>query len=175
MPDLHPDLLLAKTLIYDPCGYACSKLAAEKESSDYGATTFTLNNRSVIFRAAHITPTKTGQFVTLWKRNTGGITQPHHESENIDLVVISVRKAQHFGQFIFPKTALIQRGILSTSKKEGKRGFRVYPPWDKAENPQAIRTQRWQTQFFLEVMDGSALDRMRVNLLYEAGEKVTSI
>jgi hypothetical protein len=175
MEELHPDLLLAKALIYLPCGYACSAFRAEKESSDYGAAAFCLNNRSVAFRAAHITPAKTGQFVTLWKRNSAGITQPHHESDGIDLAVISARKEQLFGQFVFPKDALIKYGILSTSKKEGKRGFRIYPPWDKAENPQAIRTQQWQAQFFLEVMDGCALDRMRANLLYEVGEKATSI
>src|SRR6218665_1005292 len=136
MPELHPDLLLARESIYDPCGYSCSPPKAEKESSDYGATSFTLNNRTVLFRAAHITPTKTGQFVTLWKRNSAGITEPHHESDALDLVVISVRKGLLLGQFVFPKAALIQNGILSTAKKEGKRGFRVYPPWDSAENKQ---------------------------------------
>lgn len=171
MADLHPDLLLAKALIYDACGYACSPFQAEKESREYGAATFSLNNKTIVFRAAHITPTKTGQFVTLWKRNAAGITQPHHESDAIDLAVISVRREQLFGQFVFSKAALIKHGILSTSKKEGKRGFRVYPPWDKTENKQAQKTQAWQLQFFLEVRNNEVLDLQRSFVLYDVEVK----
>jgi hypothetical protein len=37
----------------------------EAESAEYGAYTFELNDLSVRFRVAKITPTKIGQFVTL--------------------------------------------------------------------------------------------------------------
>lgn len=163
---IHPDLILAKTLIYDACGFACSNLQVQKESSDYGAATFKLNGHSVVFRAANITPTKTGQFVTLWQRNAEGITEPYKDSDDLDVAVISVRKDQRFGQFVFTKAALIAHDILSTSKKDGKRGFRVYPPWDKTENKQAQKTQKWQLDFFLEVTDRS-LDKRRILLLYK--------
>lgn len=165
-PPLHPDLLLAQELIYERCGFTCSPPQAETESSDYGAAAFKVNDRSVIFRAAHITPTKTGQFVTLWKRNAAGITQPFEDSDSIDLAVISVRKNEHFGQFVFPKAELIRQGILSTAKKDGKRGFRVYPPWDITENKQAQKTQQWQLQFFLELMHGGPLNVQRAASLF---------
>ena len=41
--------------------------------------------------------------------------------------------------------------IISTSKKEGKRGFRVYPPWDTATNKQAVKTQQWQLDYYYEI------------------------
>ncbi len=60
---LHSDLLLAQKLIYEPNGLICSNTQKEAESKDYGACTFDLNNRSIKFRVAKITPTKIGQFV----------------------------------------------------------------------------------------------------------------
>jgi hypothetical protein len=45
---------------------------------------------------------------------------------------------------------LQEKGILSDDNKEGKRGFRVYPPWDIAINKQAKQTQEWQLKYFLE-------------------------
>ncbi|RYE38879.1 MAG: MepB domain containing protein, partial [Sphingobacteriales bacterium] len=38
--------------------------------------------------------------------------------------------------------------ILSGNGKNGKRGFRVYPPWDLTENSQARKTQQWQLEYF---------------------------
>ena len=150
---MYPDLIAAKQLIYNPCGYLLSNFLAEEESREYSACTFNLNTISVKFRSAKITPTKTGQFVTLWKRDSSGITQPHEDSDRIDVFVISVRKDNLFGQFVFPKSALIEHGILSTGTKEGKRGFRVYPSWDITTNKQAQSTQRWQLEFFIGLND----------------------
>jgi hypothetical protein len=44
----------------------------ERESLEYAACSFKLNSMSVKFRVAKITPTKIGQFVTLWKRVSKG-------------------------------------------------------------------------------------------------------
>jgi hypothetical protein len=162
---IYPDLNLAKQLIYDACGYNCSHLSNEPESREYSACTFTLNNLAIKFRAAKITPTKIGQFVTLWKRDDNGITKSHDDSDPIDLFVINTRKGDLFGQFVFTKDVLIKHGILSISLKEGKRGFRVYPPWDTADNKQARKTQKWQLDFFLEVTADN-IDFEKVNRLY---------
>ena len=40
---------------------------------------------------------------------------------------------------------------MTSIKKEGKRGFRVYPNWVKPENKQAEKTQNWQQDYFVEV------------------------
>jgi hypothetical protein len=146
----HKDLFAAKELIFETCELAFSNLKIETESGEYGACTFHLNDLSITFRAAKITPTKIGQFVTLWKRNLEGITEPFNISDAIDFAIICTRREADFGAFIFPKSVLQEKGVLSVDNKEGKRGFRVYPPWDIAINKQAKQTQEWQLKYFLE-------------------------
>lgn len=128
-----------------------SEFKLEAESIEYDACSFMLNNLRVIYRSSKITPKKIGQFVTFWKRNKEEVTAPLHETDVLDFYVINVRKNKRFGQFVFPKSILISKGILSTDEKDGKRGFRVYPSWDVAINKQAIKTQIWQLDYFYEV------------------------
>jgi hypothetical protein len=153
---IHNDLLIAKKLAYDKCGFDLANINADKESAEYAACSFELNGMKIRYRTSKITPTKTGQFVTIWKRNNEGITQPFDTTDDIDLIVISSRSGDHFGQFIFPRSVLIGKGIMSTNTKEGKRGIRVYPPWDVAGNRQAEKTQRWQTSYFLAIKENGA-------------------
>ena len=61
-------LIDAKNLLYDLCGFELSNIEIEKESAEYAAHRFEINNLKILFRQAKITPTKVGQFVTLWKR-----------------------------------------------------------------------------------------------------------
>ena len=163
---IHADLLLAKEHLYDKCNFECSLPEKEKESADYGAYSFQLNNKSIVFRVAKITPKKIGQFVTLWKRIGNGPIQPFDCTDSIDLIVISVRKESRFGQFVFPKAVLCEKGIISTTTKEGKRAIRVYPPWDEAINKQAQKTQQWQLDYFLEIPVDKPLNIERTNMLY---------
>ena len=156
----------AKQFLYDPCGLTFSVFNEEAESHEYGACTFNLNALVIKFRSAKITPSKTGQFVTLWKRSEAGITEPHDASDLIDLFVIQVTKGQLSGQFVFPKPVLVEKGILSSSVGEGKRGFRVYPPWDIATNCQAEITQKWQLDYFLKIPPDGSFDRERANVLF---------
>ncbi len=148
---LHPDLLLAQKHIYEPNGLVCSNIQQEAESTEYGAFEFDLNNQHVKFRVAKITPTKVGQFVTLWKRIENGPIQPYDITDPIDLFIISVRNAEHFGQFVFPKAVLLTQGVLAKNGKGGKRALRVYPSWDKTDSPQAKKTQDWQLLYFFEI------------------------
>lgn len=76
---------------------------------------------------------------------------PYDSTDPIDLVVISVRSGERWGQFIFAKEVLMKKNILSTEGKGGKRALRVYPPWDIAESKQAHQTQAWQQKYFLEL------------------------
>ena len=120
----------------------------DKEATAYKGCTYELAGIKIIERTAKITPTKIGQFVTCWKRNEQKITEPYKDSDPIDFFYIKVMHTKKLGVFKFPKKALIQHGILSTEKKDGKRGFRVYPAWDKPTNKQAIKTQLWQLKYF---------------------------
>lgn len=148
---IHPDLVVVQKMVYEPSGLLLNSFQLEEESGEYGASEFKLNNLRIKFRVAKITPTKVGQFVTLWKRIGEGPIQPFDLEDPFDLFVISVRTSQHFGQFVFPKNILAEKGILSRQGKEGKRAIRVYPPWDITDNKQAIKTQKWQLPYFFEV------------------------
>ncbi|MEU7576406.1 MepB family protein [Streptomyces sp. NPDC041068] len=167
---LHGDLLAAKTLVYDTSGFACSQPVPEPESAEYAAYGFTLDGLSVAFRAAKTTPTKVGQFVTVWRRSAEGPIRPFDAADGIDLVVISSRDDDGFGQFVFPREVLCERGIVSRDGSDGKRGFRVYPPWVTTTSRQAARTQAWQVEHFLSLGKGepgdAPVDLARARALY---------
>lgn len=133
--------------IYKKLNINISDFQAEKESSEYFACDVKFNNSRAKFRIAKITPKKTGQFVTLWKRENNGPIQPFDSSEEFEFVIIAVQNNTNFGHFIFTKKVLCENGIF-TDKKEGKRAIRVYPPWDIAENSQAKKTQKWMLNYF---------------------------
>jgi hypothetical protein len=164
--EMHPDLVNALQILYQPDGFIMMNVIREAESRDYGASTFKLNDMNVVFRAAHITPTKIGQFVTLWKREGHGPIQPYDENDPIDLFVVSVRSGERWGQFVFPKQLLIEQDVVSQGDKGGKRALRVYPPWDVTESRQAEKSQLWQGKYFLDLSDYAAIDRERVKKLY---------
>jgi len=152
------DLVLSKEGIFDKAGFLITSFQKESESEEYSAFRFQLNNRNICYREAKITPTKTGQFVTLWKRNQLGIIEPFDYSDTIDFVIVSVRKDENWGQFIFPKKTLLEKGIFSTEKKEGIRATRVYPPWDETTSKQAQKTQKWQLDYFFNFSEESKID-----------------
>ncbi|MBF4492674.1 MepB family protein [Flavobacterium sp. MR2016-29] len=148
---ISKDLLLLKQFIFDSFEFDCTQPQPEAESKEYSAYRFSFNKKNICYREAKITPTKTGQFVTLWKRNKSGIIEPFDFSDEIDFVIVSVRKETLLGQFIFPKNILLQKGIFSTETKEGIRATRVYPPWDVTTSKQAQKTQQWQLHYFYEI------------------------
>ena len=162
---IHNDLKLVKELVYDKCGFDLTNLKKNLESKEYGACTFELNGKSIQQRFSKITPTKSGQFVTIWKRNDNGITEPLDNSDEFDFIIITARDKDNFGQFIFPKSVLADNGIITHNGKEGKRGIRVYPPWDIATNKQAIKTQSWQTKYFLTIKEDRSIDSKLVKKL----------
>lgn len=163
---MHKDFLETELLLYRPLGWEYSLPIAEPESAEYGACFFDLNGLAIRFRVAKITPTKVGQFVTLWKRKGKGPIQPFDKADPIDLFVINVRSDHHFGQFVFPKSVLCQHDIVSQEEKGGKRAIRVYPPWDKTTSRQAQKTQAWQLEYFLEIPENKTVDNVRVEKLY---------
>ncbi len=154
---MPPDLLLVHTLVYGPLRLTITQLTKETESSAYNAFDFTLNEQRVKFRSAKITPTKIGQFVTLWKRIGKGPILPFDHNDPIDVFIISVRNAESLGQFVFPKTLLSEKKILAQAGKGGKRAMRVYPAWDKPTSRQALQTQAWQLPYFFAIQPHSDL------------------
>ncbi|MDH6131538.1 hypothetical protein P3T37_000907 [Kitasatospora sp. MAA4] len=163
---VHSDLRAAKVLVYDACGFTCTQPVPEAESAEYAAHAFTVDGLSIRFRAGKTTPTKVGQFVTVWKRSSGGPIQPFDITDPVDLFVISTRDRHHFGQFVFPLDVLRQHGVVSVNGSGGKRAFRVYPPWVTIANRQAGSTQAWQLDHFLHLYQDRPIDSARAHELY---------
>jgi hypothetical protein len=161
------DLKVAKELVYDACDLELSDFKQNLEGTDYGACSFKLNGKTIQYRVSKITPTKTGQFVTVWKRNKDGITAPFDVSDGVDLIIITSKSGANFGQFIFPISVLADKGIITRNGKQGKRGIRFYPPWDIATNKQAKQTQSWQTNYFLPIKGDNSGDNELIKKLID--------
>lgn len=160
------NLIEIKKLIYDACSLSMTNFKIEAESQEYHACTFDLNDAKIKYRVSKITPTKTGQFVTIWKRNDKGITEPFHQSDDIDFIIITSKSENNMGQFIFPKHILIQQKIISNNLTEGKRGIRVYPPWYKTTSKQAEKTQKWQNEYFISIANSLSLDIIKAKKIF---------
>lgn len=147
--------------IYDKCSLEISDFKTQIESKDYDACQFKLNGLNVLCRNAKITPKKTGQFVTFWKRNGNGPIEPYHESDEICFFLVNVQTENSLGQFVFPKEVLVKKRIISTDNREGKRAFRVYPKWNTTKSKQATITQEWQLDYFYEIAEDINLENVR--------------
>lgn len=121
---------------------------AEEESSGYESGTVSLNGELWRIRTARVTPTKPGAFVAVWERGEDGATRPFSCADETVGLLVFVTAGARFGAFRFSKRMLVDLGILASDTSPGKRGFRVYPEWDGALNPQALRTQRAQAPAF---------------------------
>lgn len=150
---LTSKLFQVKELVYDRCNFEFKNLIIDSESAEYQACSFKLNSFHIIHRLSKITPTKIGQFVTIWKRNDKGITAPFDVSDYFDFIVITSKFDKNMGQFVFPKSVLLEKGIISNNNTSGKRGIRVYPPWDIPTSKQAEKTQNWQIKHFFSIND----------------------
>ena len=142
-------------------------LKPETEGQDYEAGYFCINSKVVISRKAKVTPKKIGQFVTLWKRDEDGVTCPLSINEDFSLVIINVVREGLCGQFIFPKDILEEKKIISSKRSTGKRGFRLYAPWDEPESKQAMTSKKWQVKYFLDFkLDKKILMRKAAELYH---------
>jgi hypothetical protein len=123
----------------------------EDESSNYQAARYGLNGFTVLLRVAKITPKKVGLFVTLWKRlNEGSAIEPYSDHDAIDFVVVVVSQEVDQGFFVFDRSWLIANRVLTTKLREGKRAFRIYPPWVATTSKQAQKSQRVQEPHFFD-------------------------
>lgn len=155
------DFKMLSEKVFKVCDLQCTLPKAEVESHEYQAYTFRIGKKNIRYRLAKVTPTKVGQFVTLWKRIGNSVIQPFESTDDLDLFVVTVKNHNRIGQFVFPKDVLIRQGILAVKGVGGKRALRVYPPWDKTESKQALKTQTWQLQYFYEISEKMDLEKIR--------------
>ena len=169
IPVISPphDLHNVKEFVYDKCGFEFRNLKLNTGSLEYSACSFELNGQSVEYRCSKITPKKIGQFVTTWKRNASGVTEPFDISDGLDLIIITSKTHNKMGQFVFPTSVLADKGIIMRDGKEGKRGIRVYAPWDVPINNQAKKTQSWQTEYFLAIESDRSFDPVLAKKLFD--------
>lgn len=144
---VHALLVDLRAQLWDPCGMASSVPVPEPDSANYGGHTLTLNGRPTIFRAAKTTPTKTGQFATLWRRSPQGPIRPFDVCDGVSLFIVYTGG----GLFVFPAHALAAHNVLSTHGVGGKRALRLYPPDVVTTSVQARKSQTWQGEYFLSL------------------------
>lgn len=168
MNNFHTALDEVNQLIYKPNGFTIKNIQEEKQNSKYGAGIFQLLSRTIRFRVANITPTKSGQFVAIWEKDEHNKNQAFKYEKAPDLLVITISKIDDykFGQFVFPKDILLKHKILSTASQKGKMALRVYAPWDKPTNSQAIKTRKWQLPYFIDMTHPDLIDQEKVKGLY---------
>ncbi len=150
--EFYKALSFVKENFYEPNHFIIKSIQEEAQNSEYGAGRFQLNAKSVRFRVAKTTPNKIGQFVAFWEKDDANKNQAFSCDKATDLLVINTFSSRNrLGQFVFPKEVLLKHNILKTATTKGKMAMRVYPLWDKPTNKQAIKTQKWQLEYFFEI------------------------
>ena len=167
MDKFNEVLAYLSEVLYEPNQLIVSLIEPENQNLEYAAGKFvlstTMNSKTVRFRVAKITPTKIGQFVTFWEKDESGTNQAFNYEESPDLLVITTFKNNDsFGQFVFPKDTLREKGILKTDTTKGKMGMRVYPSWDSPANKAALATQHWQLDYFFH----TSIEMNKIEKLY---------
>lgn len=167
MKNFDDALAYVDKLLYTPNNLTITAIQEEAQNREYGAGIFQLNSKSVRFRVAKITPTKIGQFVAFWEKDQDNNNQAFSYEKATDLLVINTfTRDNDFGQFVFPKEVLLQQNILKTATSKGKMAFRVYPTWEIPTSKQAIETQKWQLEYFIEMKDINNLSAQKLLKLY---------
>lgn len=149
--------------IYEPKQLTVESIQEEKQNAEYGAGMFRLSSKLIRFRVAKITPTKIGQFVAFWEKGSNNKNRPFLSTESPELLVVTTFKNNNeFGQFVFPKEILVEKNILRSPSTTGKMAIRVYPSWDKPTSKQALKTQKWQLPYFVDMstLDQTSLDKL---------------
>lgn len=166
--NLPKELQLLNTSLFKSLKLEIKSCIPDKESKAYTAFSIQLNSLNTIFRTAKITPKKIGQFVTIWKRNAFGITAPFSVTDPIDFFLIYTEEEGKSGLFIFPKMVLFHHKIVADATRDGKRGIRVYPSWVIPTNKQALKSQEWQTKYFLNLSPDQTIDLKIAAQLFES-------
>lgn len=164
--NLPNPLIRAIDEVYTPAGCQLTVLPCrEKESEEYRACRFEINGKKVIYRVAKTTPKKVGQFVTCWKRETLGAPITPFEYDDIDYLIVGISDKERLGQLIFNREILIKKGIVSHHGNDGKLSFRVYGPWVIPTISSAIKAQKWQLEYYVDINQKSAIiERFKVLL-----------
>jgi hypothetical protein len=134
--------------------YTGAQFQEQPESEDYQGSWFYDVHAplSILFRKGKSTPTRSGFFLTLWKRpEPYADIMPFGIEDGFEFVVVVVKSPTGLGQFVFSADVLEGRDIFSRLRQGGKRAFRVYPPWVDVVTAQGKTTQKWQSRYYMEI------------------------
>lgn len=156
------------------------------ESAKYHAVNFALNHQRISYRRGKVTKDRPGAFLAIWQRPSLPSLEtkpiPLGQSE-LDFLFVEVQSNVSLspqsdieptqGLFVFPVDVLVAKGIISSSKRKGKTGFRVFPPWSadrgidgtKVFSESGKRTQRWQLPYFVARDKAGKLDQSKLRQL----------
>ncbi len=161
------------------------------ENSKYQALTFALNNCHIFYRNGNVTPDRPGAFLSVWQRPSATPTNKANNKpvplnyDELDYLFVQVQEHASVasienslsnpkrGLFIFPVSILIEKGIVSSTSKKGKTGFRVFPPWSQNRGAQGTKvfsasgkkTQRWQLPYFIKIDENGLMNPNHINNL----------
>ncbi len=130
-------------------GLTIAAVTAEEQNSDYESGVAEIDGARWHIRTARTTPAKPGAFTAFWCRGADGQTAPFAADAVGAGLLVLVEQGSLRGRFRFTAQELATLGITS-GRRPGKRGFRVYPAWCTDLNPQASRAQRAQSSAFAE-------------------------
>ena len=137
----------------------------EPQNSEYESFLFSINQHTFRNRLAKKTPTKKGYFVVFWEKNNHNKNQAFDFKNSPDFLIVNVIDKEHKGLFLFPKSVLLNQNILRSPQTQGKMAIRVYPSWEKDLNKTAERTQRWQSDYFIDLSNNDRHHKKLESLL----------
>lgn len=126
----------------------------EKQNKEYEGALITINHTQYRSRLAKLTPKKKGYFVAFWEKDNHKKNQAFSYEESPEKLIVAIIDESKKGLFIFPKTILLEQGILRTDSQKGKMAIRIYPSWETDLNSSATKTQKWQVPYFVDLTDG---------------------
>ncbi|NQD42661.1 metallopeptidase [Glutamicibacter halophytocola] len=129
-------------------GHTHSGVTPDEQQSDYQAGVAEIDGQLWRIRTARITPTKSGGFVAIWKRDNTGTTAPYEFDERLHGVLVFIEEGKNFGVFRFAQQHLERLGVFASTSSPGKRGFRIYPSWTTGLKGQAKKSQESQLPAF---------------------------
>jgi len=123
----------------------------ETYNSEYESVCFQINDITFRSRLAKKTPNKKGYFVVFWTKDENNKNRPFTYEECPDKLIISIIDDHHKGLFSFPKSTLKAQKLLQSDHSKGKMAMRVYPTWETELNQTAKKSQKWQTDYFIDL------------------------
>lgn len=150
--------------LFSGTDYEITNIVKEPQNKEYEGITFKINENKYRSRLAKQTPMKDGYFVVFWEKDINQCNQAYAYSESPDKIIISIIDKNLKGQFIFPKSLLLKKGILRTVDSKGKMAIRVYPSWERSLNNAAKKTQAWQAPYFMNM--SNEIVKRRLTELY---------